>query len=161
MKIIPLFFILAGTLLAKPSDYDSIKRTKLIEWVEQLQTAANSAKAHAEEADQKLIEMQETVTQTKAENIKLQSDIKKLTEWGISWQNTAIKLQEKVDELIKKLNHVLKKLHFWKWFGSLGLAAIVLLILLRWPPPLANPWAIAIVYLGFPGLAFGAVWAFL
>ncbi len=78
-----LLVCLSATIAsAKPSDYDAVKRAKLVEWVEQLRVMADNAKQQAAAADAKLVESEALIIQGREEIVRLQVDITALDQYA-------------------------------------------------------------------------------
>lgn len=90
---------------------------------------------------------------------KLQADIDEQARVQAEKLNAALgaaaKAEKERDQVKADLAHVLGKYHFLKLLGASLLAALVFLLVWRFSPPVASPWAIAI-YTMPPAAAFGA-----
>ena len=129
------------------SAYDSAKRTKLIEWVEQLKVKADNALAETELLKGNIT--QSELLRKTAENnlVTLQTKIDDLSDWGITQQ-------ERADKADAKLAEVLPKYHFIKFwvsaFFALVLGGFVGLLIFHFAPQALNTLIGAGIGLGLP-----------
>lgn len=143
--IILLAVLVTSSAFAKPADYDSVKRAKLIEWVEQMRTITHEAQENAKKSEADLGTAVQQI-------LKLEAEVVAQRDWGIERDTAAWKAEQERDHEKKARLAIEKRFNGLKTPVSAVLAflaaLIVALLIMRFASPALNT-------LGGIGMAFG------
>ncbi len=145
---------------------DAISREDLKQTVVHMQALAHELQGDLDAAEAGKVALaaqlnaaEVALADSQARADKLQADIDEQAHVQAEKLNAAIiataKAERERDKVKVDLAHVLGKYHFLKLLGASLLASLVFLLVWRFSPPVAGPWAIAI-YTVPPAVAFGA-----
>ncbi|MEI6278291.1 MAG: hypothetical protein WCQ16_02765 [Verrucomicrobiae bacterium] len=169
-KLLLLSILAATTAMAAPSAkvvsaYDEAKRVQLIEWVEQLRVKAGEAADKAAKAEASLATSEAQRQAAQVNLATLQSEIVRLTQWGVDQQTRANEQEARANKAEKARDAAISKYHTIKFYvgGTLAIlmAAMSLLLILKWGGFALNTWVGAACAFGIPAAVGAATFAFI